>query len=94
MLTLSISENETYVRGRMASEPNYLSQLVKDATQRTMKVVVEDSAPREAPPLQVDDGLMKQVQGDPIVRKAVELFDATVVNIQAVDPQPSTPKSE
>jgi hypothetical protein len=78
----------------LAGQSDAVASIVKQAVGRNIQIELSTSAANERTPSASLAGKITQVQELPVVRKAMEIFNADVVDVQdSPQPSPVTPSN-
>ncbi len=91
-LRLAVNTSDTGLARWLAGQSDAVASIVKQAVGRNIQIELSASAANESAPAASLAGRIAEVQHLPVVRKAMEIFNADVVDVQdAPRPSPVTP---
>ncbi len=91
-LRLAVNTSDTGLARWLAGQSDAVASIVRQAVGRDIRIELSMSAANERAPAASRAGKITQVQRLPVVRKAMEIFNADVVDVQdAPQPPPVTP---
>ena len=82
-LRLAVAENAEQVARFLQTQTEAIAELVQRATGRRVRIELDTTRAEAAPPATVDERVLDEVQRMPAIQKALELFDAVVVSVEA-----------
>ena len=91
-LRLAVNTSDTGLARWLAGQSDAVASIVKQAVGRNIRIELSTSAASGGAPADSRAGKITEVQQLPVVRKAMEIFNADVVDVQdAPQPSPATP---
>ncbi len=91
-LRLAVNTSDTGLARWLAGQSDAVASIVKQAVGRNIRIELSTSAAIGGAPADSRAGKIAEVQQLPVVRKAMEIFNADVVDVQdAPQPSPATP---
>lgn len=91
-LRLAVNTSDTGLARWLAGQSDAVASIVKQAVGRNIRIELSASVANESAPAASLAGRIAEVQHLPVVRKAMEIFNADVVDVQdAPQPSPVTP---
>ncbi|UCD76802.1 MAG: DNA polymerase III subunit gamma/tau [Phycisphaerales bacterium] len=88
-LRLTVAEEGVAVVRFLRTQTDALADLVERATGRSVRIELDSSRAESGPPAAVDEQQLAEAQKLPLVRKAMDLFDAVVVEAEQLSAESS-----